>query len=144
MTYTANDPRSLIDTILARLTAETGLLVGDAEKPDGVVTTDEELPVAPYLVVYPDDDEATDGTLDNPDSDVWWIFEVESVGGRRDQAQVGQAKTRSALLGWRPAPTGLAAGLVELETGSGVGRDDDVNPPLFSTGDRFRVFTSPT
>lgn len=143
MTYTVHDPRTFIDTIVARLDSATGLLVGDGEKPDGITYADDGLPVSPYAVVYGGPDGASSGTLDDPDADIWLTWTVTSTGGSRQQCAWGQDTVRDALVGWRPVVAGVAFGLTELAQGVHPDRDDDVQPPLFFAPDEFRVFATP-
>ncbi|MCI0678526.1 MAG: hypothetical protein L0Z63_05735 [Actinobacteria bacterium] len=135
MTYTSNEPKPLFTAIVARLEASTGKSIGKANAPEDVTT--------PYAVVYPLPDVDSDGTLDDPDSDVWWGFQITGVGKDMDEAQWMQAEARAALLGWTPTVAGLELSPVELDSGSGITRDPDLRQPVFYSTDRFRVFSSP-
>lgn len=143
MAYTVRDPRTFIDTIISRLQAQSGLLIGDGVKPSGVTNNPDGLPVDPYAVVYGGPDGGSTGTLSDPGSDIWWTWTVRVTGGSRQQCAWGQNKVRGALIGWRPVLTGFGFGLTELAQGVHPDRDDDVQPPLFFAPDEYRVFASP-
>lgn len=136
MSYTANDPKSVREAIVTRLSSSTGKSIGEANAPSSVTT--------PYGVFYPLPDQDSDGSLTDPDSDVWWEFQVTGIGADLDEAQWMQNKIREAMLGWTPTVSGLSLSPVELTQGSGVLRDDDVKEPLFYSTDRFRVHSAPS
>lgn len=136
MTYTANQPKPLYDAIIARLQTQTGKQIGLGRAPDDVTT--------PYAVVYPLPDIASTGSLDDPDSDVWWSFQVTANGSDMNEALWMQGRCRTALLGWTPSVAGYSCGRVELAEGSGGLPDRALGEQLDFTTDRFRLFTSPT
>jgi len=132
--YTAHDPRVFFAAIVTRLVTSTGKNIGLAEAP--AVTT------YPYAVVYPLVDELSEGVLNNPTQAVTWAWQVTCVSDGPDGAQVMQHLARTALHGHIPVVTGLGTTPIELADGSGILRDDDVQPPLFYTTDRFIALTS--
>lgn len=134
MAYTAHNPRLFFDAIVAQIATSTGKNVGEAQAP-----TNE---TVPYAVVYPLSDESAEGSLSNPVEIAVWAWQVTCVGSTLDQAQWMQHKVRVALLGWTPTVAGLGTTPVNLLDGAGVTRDDDIQPPLFYSTDRFLAYTS--
>lgn len=128
MVYTAHDPRLLYNAIATRLASETSRAIGDAQAPDGTL---------PYAIVYPLTDNPGEGPLSDPHQVANQVFQVTCVGANMDSAQVLQKNVRAALLGWAPTVAGFGTFPVHLLDGSGVLRDDNVQPPLFTTADRF-------
>lgn len=135
MTYTVNEPKPVHDAVHARLVSSTGKQIGEGEAPADVTT--------PYGVLYMLPDVSSDGSLEDPDSDVWWEWQVTCVGRTQNEALGMQGLVRTAMIGWTPTVAGLSLSKVEMSSGSGVQRDPELETRFFST-DRFRVFTSPT
>lgn len=131
MTYTVHDPRLLFDAVIARLETQTSKPIGDSQAPSDTST--------PYAVVYPLTDEPGEGPLDDPHQVANPAFQVTCVGDTREQAQWMQKEVRDALLGWSPTVAGFGTFPVHLLEGSGVLRNDAVQPPDFSSSDRFWV-----
>jgi len=142
MTYTTTNPRLIGDAIVARLTADTAIEVGDGRKPADIDVDSDGLPVHPYCIVYQIPDGDSMGTLADPDGCAWVRFVVHVYGGTRQQAQWGQYEVRQALVGWRPAIIGCTCSRVELSQGAGIDRDDTLRPPLYWCDDEFRLFVS--
>jgi hypothetical protein len=139
----AVDPEAVTNAVLSQLIDESpGFLIGDGKKPDGIPLTNQKLPAEWYGILYPVDPADADGALGD---DTQWQFlqyQVTVVGGVRAQAENGQKKVRDRLVGWTPTVAGVGFEPMQLFDRSGVERDDDVNPPVFFTTDRFVVFAS--
>ncbi len=131
MTYNA---RTLTDGFVAALTA-AGLAVGDGVGPKGVAP--------PFCVLYPLSGGIVDGPIDDPHGDVESVFQVTSVGVKREQAEWVADKARVAMLAARPTLTGRQVSWVDVDMLGGVQRDDDVQPAVYSVPERFRVWTVP-
>lgn len=129
MTYTAPDPRPLYNAIIARLVAQTGRPIGDAEAPDPASL--------PYAVVYPMIDELPHPSVSDPLQTVDDAFQVTCVGSNRESAQVMQRLVRAALLGWTPSIEDRSTYPIQPLSMSGVERDDNAQPPVFFSTDRF-------
>lgn len=134
MPYTVHDAQPFYAAIVTRLTAFTGKNIGLAEAP--AVTT------PPYAVVYPRDDERTEGPLDDPTQVTVREFQVTCVSNGVDGAMVMQRLARSALHGHIPTVAGVGTTPIELVAGSGITRDDSVQPPLWYSTDIFNAYTS--
>jgi hypothetical protein len=140
MTYTAHNPVTLYAAVVTRLAAQTSAQVGLGEAPTGAAKT---MGTAAYAVVYPLF-ELFEGTLGDPLDTDMWTFQVTCIGGSAAHAQAMQHAARSALVGWSPTVTGFGTSRVRLVAGSGISRDDDVQPPAFYSTDRFDTFASPS
>ena len=138
MTYTVHDPEPLYAAIATRLASHTTKSVGLGEAPSGAAAS---VASEPYAVVYPLS-ERFDGSLADPHSIDIWLFQVTCVGGSTSHAQVMQRLARAALLGWAPTVAGLDTTPIRIASGSGILRDDSVQPSLFYSTDRFEIFTS--
>lgn len=135
MTYTAQNPQTFYDTVVTRLSSETGKNIGDAEAPSDLTL--------PYAVLYPlvdDDDPEMHSTLSDAHEMTVFEWQVTSIGSTRKQAQWMQQKVRAALVGWEPSVSGLSFGLVEKSGGQGTRRDDGTQPAQFFSIDQFSVF----
>lgn len=133
------DTRSVTDAVLTRLQAV--ITTGDATNPD-YDKTSQGLPVNPYAVLYALPDIEFGGSLSNERQWAFRHFQVTVVGGTRGQTETGQQTVRDQLSGWVPTVSGVVCGPVELDDPAGVDRDDDVEPPLFFSTDRFRLYVS--
>lgn len=129
---TVHSTRPLHNAISTRISTETLKPCGDAVRPPDANP--------PYSVLYPLGDRATDGSISDPNQISRALFQVTCVGVTMDAAQELQYDVRTALLGHEPVVTGWDTGPVELDSGSGVFRDDD--GPVFFTTDRFLVYVS--
>lgn len=137
MAYTAHDPRTFYDAIVTRLSGQTSKNIGEANAPSDTTT--------PYAVVYQLDEQdnpETLGNLTDAHESTFFAWQVTSVGADANEAQWMQQKVRAALLGWQPTVSGITCGFVERDGGTGVTRDDDLQPPLFYAVDRFVCFAS--
>jgi hypothetical protein len=133
MTYTIWETRPLAAAVTTQLET-TGMAVGQAISP-GVAP--------PYMVLYPQSDAGTEGSIADPHQIVTQTFQVTCVGkgtttgeDGMEEAQWAQHKARGVLVGWTPGITGASP--IQLDFGSGVFRDPD--GPVFYTTDRYRVF----
>jgi hypothetical protein len=93
------------------------LRIGDAQAPessDGVVEM-------PYAAVYPrDGNEMTGESLRNPHTHVELIYEVRSVGYKREAAEYMRDLIRTAVLGRNASSTAYANAIAA--TGIGIAR----------------------
>jgi hypothetical protein len=134
--YTAPDPQAFYNAILARLTSATGKNIGL-----GVAPADNTFP---YAVLYPLNDELTEGALSDPHQIVVWAFQVTAVSSGGEGALSMQHRVREALIGHAPTVAGIGTAPIVLLDGSGLSRDDNpaLERPLFYTTDRFSAYTS--
>lgn len=134
MAYTVHDPKAFFAAIVTRLGTSTGKNIGLAIAPANTTF--------PYAVVYPLGDDRNEGALNNPSEVVVWAWQVTCVSDKVAGTQWMQTKARTALHGFTPTVAGLGTTPIELSDGSGVTRDDSLQPPLFYSTDRFVAFTS--
>lgn len=134
MAYTVHDPQAFYAAIVARIGTSTGKLVDLAKAPGNNTY--------PYAVVYPLDDESSEGALSDPTQIVTWAWQVTCVSNGAAGAQWMQQKVRAALHGFTPTVAGLGTTPIELVNGSGITRDDSLSPPLFYSTDRFTAYSS--
>jgi len=128
MTYTIWETRPLAAAVTTQLET-TGKTVGQAISP-GVAP--------PYMVLYPQSDAGSEGSIADPHQIITQTFQVTCVGDSMEEAQWMQEEARGVLIGWIPSLTGATP--VELDFGSGTFRDPD--GPVFYTTDRYRIFMS--
>lgn len=125
--------RAHTDAIIQTLEA-LDLPVGDAKRPEGDHNR--------YCVVYPIPGGEVSGTLEDPNEDAEFVYQVTCVGTKaRDQAEWVVDKVLLLLGGISVADRYVAR--VFLDSLPGIRRDDEVSPPLFYATPRFRVKTTP-
>lgn len=132
--------------MLSRLRS-TGLLVGDARRPDGGGWQGAagSSTFATYLVLYPLSviRSGPDAPLSDRNADPQLTYQVTSVGVDRRSAETAADLAAARLLnGVALDIPGRATVQLFHESSLGVTRDEDVNPPLFYAVDRFRLDTS--
>lgn len=133
MPYTVHDPQAFYAAIVTRV-ATTGRPVGLAVAPANNAY--------PYAVVYPLSDESSEGALSDPTQIVVWSWQVTCVSNGATGAHWLQREVREVLHGHIPVVTGLGTTPIHLADGSGLTRDDAVQPPLWYSTDRFTAYTS--
>lgn len=128
------DPRTHTDAVVALLDAATTFPVGDAVTP----------PTFPYMVVWPFDGGAVDGTLGAPDDDLVILFQVTCASRDRQQCQWLQHLARQTLLAQTLTVAGRGLFRVMLDAPSGVRTDETVgeSPGTTGTVEGGRVFYS--
>lgn len=133
------------DAVLALLRAETGLAIGDAQRPDGAGFPGDDTTAAfvPYAVLYPGVTIDIDGSEADPNADTVDEYQVTGVGVTRAQAQFVLDRCRTAMLQSVLVVPGRHVNLVELSQSREVDRDDDVVPPLFYGVDLYSINTTP-
>lgn len=143
VTYQA---RPLTDAVIAALTAE-GLTVGDGEKPAtaaGWAGAPGMSVFREYVVVHPIGAAEIDGSNDDPDDDVWPIYQLSSFGAHRAQCEAIADKARVALLDADLVIPGRAVARMRIEFLGGSIRFDSPQPPIYMNADRFTAYTTPT
>lgn len=120
------------NAVIEALEAE-GLTVGDADA-EGLT--------APYVVVYPIPGGRFSGTLAEPKEDAELVYQVSAVGISREQSQWHADKAAELIDGL--TITDRLVCRVHPDGGPGTFREDDVDPPLFTTPIRFRITTTPS
>lgn len=135
--------------MLAALEA-ADLLVGDGEEPAGSGWADGPglSQFRPYAVLWGLPGGSTGGTLANPDEDAQTLYQVTCVGSTREQAELLGDRARVALT--TPGAVVITdeddtrtIQAVRLDQLGGCRRDDDIQPVLWFTGDRYRVLSTP-
>jgi hypothetical protein len=138
--------RAVTSSVVDALT-DFGLVVGDGTAPTGGgwQGTPGQSPFAPYVVVHPLTGGSLDGTLANPNEFAAVVMQVSAWGATREQAEWGADAARRALLA-HGAVTEPDRDVfsVTVDVLAGCWLDDTVRPPLWGTGDRFRIRTVPT
>lgn len=129
-------PLPLTDAIISAL-QRAGLSVGDAIRPDP-------LPSQGYVVVYPLTGGTANGPIGHPDDDASVIYQLTSVGRIRKECEWVADKARRALLAASLPIGDRMVVRVGVDMLGGILRDDDVQPPVFYSPDRYRVMTTPT
>lgn len=109
------------------------LTVGDGEAPKDADP--------PYLTVYAISGGSRRGPLARPSDDADLIYQVSCTGVSRQQAE-WLADRAQALLGGLDVP-GRRILHISLESHGGVQRDDDIDPPVFTSTPRFRIISTP-
>lgn len=129
MAFTAHNPRVFYDAIVARIATSTGRTVGNAVAPASNPF--------PYAVVYPQDETDVESSLADPHDLTVFEWLVISIAGSSEQSLWMLQKVRVALLGWQPVVSGVTCNFVLRDGGSGVNRNDAIQPPEFSASDRY-------
>jgi hypothetical protein len=116
--------------------AASGARVGDAIAPPDLTL--------PYAIAYPLGSAVFDGSLDvaDLDSDAQPSWQVTSVGGTREQADLLRDKFRP-LLGTYLTVAGRRVGPIRLDDEQAVQIDKSVTPHLFYAVDRFKAMSTP-
>ena len=110
--------------------------IGDSEQPE----------TFPNVTLYAIPGGFTSGTLGDTDGDLEMPFQITCVSRRRDQAQLLQHAVRNEMLNQTLTVTGRSLLRVNLESPSGVERDDRLGEregQVFYTADTFHVRTAP-
>jgi hypothetical protein len=146
------DNRTITNALLALLEA-TPIEIGDGDVPDGAGWQGAKgaSQYKPYAVLYPllTDTGADDpdmGSLGQPYDDGRSWYQVTCVGGDRDQCELVAGIIRRALIGARPEIEGRTVQAITCDEFVGPLRDDTTDPgepPVFMTGDRFLVSSTP-
>lgn len=140
--------RETTDAIVDALTiglASFEYLIGDGEAPPagGWSGAKGQSRYYGYAVVHPLIGGSTDGPIDAPDDDAQPTYQINCVGATRAHAEeVGDA-VRDVLLAASLTVSGRVVQRVSVEFLGGSQRDDTVQPAVWFTSDRFRVFTTP-
>lgn len=137
--------RLLTDAICHALTV-AGLLVGDGEAPTGHgwQGTPGASTFVGYVTVYELTGGVLDGTIGRPDDDAAVVYQLTSVGHDRRQCKWVADKARAALLGAVLSLADRSVMRISSDMLGGTTRDDDVQPSVFFSPDRYRVWTTPT
>lgn len=123
-----------------------GLLVGDGEAPvgHGWQGTAGQSAFVGYVTVYELTGGNLDGSIGRPDDDASIVYQLTSTGASRKQCEWVADKAHTTLLGAPLSITGRQVQRVAVDMLGGTIRDDDVQPPVFWSPDRYRIWTTPT
>jgi hypothetical protein len=135
------------DAVLAALVS-TGVPVGDADPDIGEVgwqATPGQSEFLAYMVLYPLAGGTFDGPTAEPDDDAELYFQVTCVGANRAQCEWVLDQALGVLVGDQDVTVPDRSTLrIEADmAGGGVRRDDTVQPPVFISTPRFRLWTTP-
>ncbi len=128
--------RPLTDVIVFTLQS-AGLVVGDAVRPSAATAT------AGYVVVYSLPGGSIDGTLGAPNDDASVMYQLTSVGADRRQCEWVADRARQVILSAVMPLTDRIISPVMVDMLGGTIRDDDIQPPVWYSPDRYRVMTTP-
>lgn len=148
MSYVAPARAPHTTGLVAYLTAETALPVGDGKAPaDGGWEGQPGIsPFVAYLVVHSIPGGAIDGTLGEPHLDLDGIWQVNAHGGDRLSCEIAQDLARAQLL-TSPPPAITVAGRtikwVTCDVPAGTARQDPDQPAIWSSFERYRFATAP-
>lgn len=131
--------------VLTRLRS-TGLLCGDARRPDGGGWQGAAglSAFVSYLVLYPlgVTRNGPDAALADMGTDPQLLYQVTAVGSDRRSAEAAADLAAASMLsGVDLGVSGASTVRIYQEASVGVTRDEDVNPPLFYAVDRYRLDT---
>lgn len=140
--------RETTDAIVEVLTAGLaphGFVVGDGEAPNAGGWTGQkgQSRYVGYAVVHPLIGGVTDGPIGSPDEDARPTYQINCVGASRAHAEQVCDVVRDVLLSVPLTIAGRAVQRVTVDFLGGSQRDDTVQPAVWFTSDRFRVFTTP-
>ena len=122
-----------------------GLLVGDAVKPagGGWAGAVGDSAFTPYVVVYNLVGGSTGGTLEHSDSDASPTYQFTSTGANRAQTEMVADAARAAILTAAIELPGRKVALCTIDMLGGATRDDDEQPPVWWSPDRYRLVIVP-
>lgn len=140
MTVTVPQLRPHADAVAAVLSATFNTItppvpLGVGRKPDDT-TADR------WAVLYPLAAEF-DGPIADDAADLTYNFQVTAVGETVEKAEWVADLARTALLTTDLTVSGRHCDPTSPTGGSGVQRDDDINPPLYYRADTYTTYTSP-
>lgn len=140
MTVTAPQLRPHADAVLSVLTAALGAVspavpVGVGRKPDDTSSTR-------WAVLYPLGAEF-DGPIGDDAADLTYTFQVTSVADTVERCEWVADLVRAALINTDLTVTGRHCDPTSPTGGSGIQRDDGVNPPCYYRADTYTTYTSP-
>lgn len=134
------EPRTHTDAVIGLL-EDAGLLVGDAEAPDGPhgwADAPDSAAFTPYVIVYPLL-RTLDGSLGCPYDDADLAWQVTCVGESRAQAEWLEHTVDESLIGSHPTVDDRAVVQVRHDGGAGPRRDDTRQPPTFISTPQYRA-----
>lgn len=130
--------------ILAAL-EDDGLNVGDGEQPTGAGWQAE--PDAsvfhPYVVVHSMVGGLLDGPIGEPDEDGSLTYQVSSYGATRAQCEWAADQARRVMLTGPLLVPDARVLRVRVDMLGGARRDDEVQPPIWVSAERYRLTTTP-
>lgn len=129
--------RELTGAVVAALEA-ADLNVGRGIKPDSVPDGEG------WVIVYPLTGGSFDGATDDPWGETLAPYQLQSVGATPEQCEWIADLARSTLMGASLSLTGRKVIQIAAAFSGGVLRDDDVQPPVYYTPDRFDIWTGPS
>lgn len=131
-----------LTTAVVTAAATVGEAIGDSEAP---VDAEELLDGGePYAVVYSTGFRNIDGPAEDRNADVWFEYQITTVGISRLQVEDVRDQIRAAVLAGTYTLTGRSvAGEIAVEPFP-VDRDDDIQPPRFYAIDLFVFPTMPS
>lgn len=127
--------REHLAAVLEALRGTAGLNVHDGVAPDS--------PTYPYVVIYADSGAASRSTLLAVSDRLEVTVQATAVGRSPESARWVAERVRGALLDARLPVPGRRSFPVTHEESRLLGRDDDVQPPVFYAVDLYRLTTVP-
>jgi hypothetical protein len=145
MSVNLHSGRLLTDAVIHALES-AGLKVGDNVAPPGVgwVGVPGASSFTGYVVVYGLTGGVLDGPIGAPDDDASTIVQLTSVGADRRQCMWVADKARGVMLTTPLQIIGRTVSRVAVDMLGGTVRDDDVQPSVTFSPDRYRIWTTPT
>lgn len=140
---TVPDRRVVTDAVITMLEGATGRPVGDFDAPG-----DGDSPEYPYLVVTSIPGGGSSGIVGNPADTLTIVYQLTSVGLRRDQAEQLAARAHEAMLAIAPSgewvhpisASGHSIGVREHDASGGT----DFEGPVVNAVERYTVAASVT
>ena len=124
---------------------DDGLLVGDGEQPAGAGWQGEpDVSVfKAYMVVHAMVGGLLDGSIGDPDDDGSLMYQVSAYGATRAQCEWAADQARRVILTGPLLVAGQRVVRVRVDMLGGARRDDEVQPPLWLSAERYRLLTTP-
>lgn len=141
---TVHNGRSVSDAVIAALLAD-GLLVGDGEKPDGGgwQGTPGQSTFNKYVTVHPLLGGIVDGTIGDVHADAELVYQFTAVGSTRAMCEAVADHARLSILTSPLTIPDRTVMLVAIDLTGGARRDDTVQPAVWMSAERYRLFTTP-
>jgi hypothetical protein len=135
--------RAHTDAFVALL-EDADLLVGRGEQPPASGWQGEEgrSEFRPYVVLYPSPG-TPDGNVAEPYEYLDYTVQATVVAATQEGAEAAMDRTKTALVGVRPAVADRSSYRIQLLVDRPASRDDTLAPPLHYAVAQFRVRTQP-
>lgn len=136
---------SLFTAAIIGALEDDGLNVGDGVAPSTAGWQGEvaNSVFAAYVVVHSMVGGFLDGSIDDPDDDGSMMYQVSAFGATREQCEWAADQARRVMLTSPLLVADHRVLRVRVDMLGGARRDDEAQPPLWISAERYRLLTTP-